>query len=65
MKDKHLANGEPDVVYLQDVLDAKFGAGKTKVILPITDPLCRAPRRARLLRHRLCLWAGGEATSWP
>ena len=38
MKDKHLANGEPDVVYLQDVLDAKFGQGKTKVILPITDP---------------------------
>lgn len=38
MKDKHLANGEPDVIYLQDVLDEKFGAGKTKVILPITDP---------------------------
>ena len=38
MKDKHLGNGEPDVLYLQDVLDAKFGAGKTKVILPITDP---------------------------
>ncbi|WP_373503787.1 phosphonoacetate hydrolase [Aestuariivirga sp.] len=38
MKDKHLSNGEPDVVYLQDVLDAAFGAGKTKVILPITDP---------------------------
>ena len=38
MKDKHLANGEPDVVYLQDVLDARFGAGKTRVILPITDP---------------------------
>ena len=38
MKDKHLSNGEPDVLYLQDVLDAKFGAGKTKVILPITDP---------------------------
>jgi len=38
MKDKHLGNGEPDVVYLQDVLDARFGAGKTKVILPITDP---------------------------
>ncbi len=38
MKDKHLADGSPDVVYLQDVLDAKFGAGKTKVILPITDP---------------------------
>ena len=38
MKDKHLASGEPDVIYLQDVLDAKFGTGKTKVILPITDP---------------------------
>ena len=38
MKDKHLANGEPDVVFLQDVLDREFGAGKTKVILPITDP---------------------------
>ena len=38
MKDKHLADGSPDVVYLQDVLDGKFGAGTTKVILPITDP---------------------------
>ena len=38
MKDKHLADGSPDVVYLQDLLDARFGKGKTKVILPITDP---------------------------
>lgn len=38
MKAKHLANGEPDVLYLQDILDAEFGPGKTKVILPITDP---------------------------
>ena len=38
MKAKHLANGEPDVVYLQDALDKSFGAGTTKVILPITDP---------------------------
>ncbi len=38
MKDKHLANGEPDVIYLQDALDTEFGAAKTKVILPITDP---------------------------
>ena len=38
MKDKHLTNGEPDVIYLQDVLDRKFGVGKTAVILPITDP---------------------------
>jgi phosphonoacetate hydrolase len=38
MKDKHLPNGEPDVIFLQDVLDREFGAGKTRVILPITDP---------------------------
>ncbi len=38
MKDKHLANGEPDVIFLQDVLDRAYGPGKTKVILPITDP---------------------------
>ena len=30
--------GTPNVIYLQDVLDAKVGSGKTRVILPITDP---------------------------
>ncbi len=38
MKDKHRADGSPDVIYLQDALDAEFGLGKTRVILPITDP---------------------------
>jgi phosphonoacetate hydrolase len=38
MKDKHLVNGEPDVIYLQDVLDISLGAGSARVILPITDP---------------------------
>lgn len=38
MKDKHLPDGKPDVVYLQDVLDDWLGAGKSRVILPITDP---------------------------
>jgi phosphonoacetate hydrolase len=38
MKDKHLADGTPDVIYLQDVLDEAFGQGTCKVILPITDP---------------------------
>ncbi|MEH2519850.1 phosphonoacetate hydrolase [Bradyrhizobium sp. AZCC 1610] len=38
MNDKHLPNGEPDVIYLQEILDGKFGAGTTRVILPITDP---------------------------
>ena len=39
MKDKHLANRRARCAsILQDVLDSDFGAGKTKVILPITDP---------------------------
>lgn len=38
MKDKHKADGAPDVLYLQDALDEALGAGKTRVILPITDP---------------------------
>ncbi len=38
MKDKHLADGTPDVLYLQDALDEAFGVGQAKVILPITDP---------------------------
>jgi phosphonoacetate hydrolase len=38
MKDKHLADGSPDVLFLQDALDQSFGVGSTKVILPITDP---------------------------
>ena len=31
-------DGTPDVIYLQDLLDAWLGAGKARVILPITDP---------------------------
>ena len=38
MNDKHLANGQPDVIYLQELLDQKFGVGEARVILPITDP---------------------------
>ena len=38
MNDKHLASGEPDVIYLQELLDEWLGAGATRVILPITDP---------------------------
>jgi len=38
MNDKHLPNGEPDVIYLQEILDERYGAGSTRVILPITDP---------------------------
>jgi phosphonoacetate hydrolase len=38
MSAKHDAAGKPDVIYLQDLFDAWYGAGKTRVILPITDP---------------------------
>jgi len=37
MSDKSNAAGEPNVIWLQDILDAKFGAGATTVICPITD----------------------------
>ena len=38
MTAKHLTDGSPDVLYLQDALDETFGLGRAKVILPITDP---------------------------
>lgn len=38
MKPKHDANGAPKVIYMQDWMDAKFGTGNSRVILPITDP---------------------------
>ena len=38
MNDKHGAQGEPQVIYLQDVLDGWYGAERARVILPITDP---------------------------
>ncbi|BAO91859.1 phosphonoacetate hydrolase [Caballeronia cordobensis] len=38
MNAKTDAIGRPNVVYLQDALDARYGAQSTRVILPITDP---------------------------
>ena len=37
MKDKCAQDGSYNIVYLQDLLDARFGAGRTRVICPITD----------------------------
>ena len=37
MSDKSNAAGAPNVIWLQDVLDARFGAGETTVVCPITD----------------------------
>ena len=61
MNDKSTADGRPNVIFLQDILDREFGAGDTKVICPITDAFvrhhgalggfvrvwCRAARRRR------------------
>jgi phosphonoacetate hydrolase len=38
MNDKHLPNGEPDVIYLQDWCDKVAMLDGARVILPITDP---------------------------
>jgi phosphonoacetate hydrolase len=38
MNAKHGADGKPDVIYLQDALDAWLGKDVARVILPITDP---------------------------
>jgi len=37
MNDKSGADGEPNVIWLQDILDAKFGKDAATVICPITD----------------------------
>ncbi|MEZ0309214.1 MAG: phosphonoacetate hydrolase [Ramlibacter sp.] len=38
MNAKVAMDGMPDVIYLQDWCDRELGAGKARVILPITDP---------------------------
>jgi phosphonoacetate hydrolase len=38
MNDKHGADGRPNAIYLQELLDAWLGEGAARVILPITDP---------------------------
>jgi phosphonoacetate hydrolase len=37
MNDKSNAEGRPNVIWLQDILDQRFGRGDTRVICPITD----------------------------
>ena len=41
MTDLSLADGTPNILYLGDLLDERFGAGNLKVICPITDPFVR------------------------
>lgn len=41
MNDKSRADGSPNVVYLEEELASRFGAGAVRVICPITDPFVR------------------------
>ncbi len=41
MNDKALTDGRPHVLFLEDILNAEFGAGSVRVICPITDPFVR------------------------
>jgi phosphonoacetate hydrolase len=41
MNDKARPNGEPNVIFLEDELNRRFGDGAVRVICPITDPFVR------------------------
>jgi phosphonoacetate hydrolase len=41
MNDKALPDGSPHVIFLEDLLNRRFGAGAVRVICPITDPFVR------------------------
>jgi phosphonoacetate hydrolase len=41
MNDKALPDGKPNVIFLEDALNRRFGAGAVRVICPITDPFVR------------------------
>lgn len=41
MSDKCTVDDKPNILFLQDELEAKFGPGCAKVICPITDPFVR------------------------
>jgi phosphonoacetate hydrolase len=41
MNDKAQPGGEPNVIFLEDKLNERFGAGAVRVICPITDPFVR------------------------
>jgi phosphonoacetate hydrolase len=41
MSDKNNSNGTPNVIFLQDKLEERFGAKSARVICPITDPFVR------------------------
>jgi phosphonoacetate hydrolase len=59
MNDKSDDAGAPNVIWLQDILDAKFGKGDTRVICPITDAFVA---HHGALGGFVRVWCRGEAT---
>jgi phosphonoacetate hydrolase len=41
MNDKSASDGTPNVIYLEDALNSRFGEGAVRVICPIADPFVR------------------------
>lgn len=59
MSDKSDAAGKPNVIWLQDILDAKFGKGDAQVICPITDAFVA---HHGALGGFVRVWCRGKAT---
>jgi len=59
MNDKSRGDGTPNVIWLQDVLDGKFGKGDTRVICPITDAFVA---HHGALGGFVRVWCRGKAT---
>ncbi|HQW37885.1 MAG TPA: phosphonoacetate hydrolase [Usitatibacteraceae bacterium] len=59
MNDKSTPEGKPNVIWLQDILDARFGPGDTKVICPITDAFVA---HHGALGGFVRVWCRGKAT---
>jgi phosphonoacetate hydrolase len=60
MNDKSTPEGKPNVIWLQDILDAKFGMGDTKVVCPITDAFVA---HHGALGGFVRVWCRGKATA--
>ena len=62
MNAKHGADGRPNVIYLQDAIDAWIGKDRARVILPITDPTSCITARSARSRSSICRDAEAAAT---
>lgn len=60
MNDKSTPEGRPNVIWLQDILDARFGKGDARVICPITDAFVA---HHGALGGFVRVWCRGKATA--